>query len=738
VIATIEVISSGLQPFMRSLAPLLCLLSVAAHASSARVAVDFAPPAKEPAWFVDALEQLVGNELARFARTTLVDKLPADACSDRTPACLLERYRSHGVDVVILGALTQQRLDYQIYETWTPAQAIHGSLNTAGISRSRLEQKISELVRPIVQSGGLLDKKPAAVAAAAPRAQPPLSPFFFGALLLLLLCPPLLPVLILRRRFERPRSWKWSGAVIAAVCLGLFADRVDLLGALRPLIAPLAAGILWGWFVLSNLTWVLAPVHGLGRIRHDALWPLLKAWLALTLLRLSLLSVYLPLYFLTALATDDLEGSIVLPAVGLLALFWLHSVADNLATVLDRTLVVGAATARNPWHATIRRYFRGYLRRGGLTLDPTVLEQALFLPSRLPGVVCYGGGFSRPRILVGERTLELALGELPDEPEAPERTVNPEELPWGLVVPEENRPALPPRRWWQRGASAEARRHALTLAAPRPREPKPRLLGENVTALGWVVPLPQDESLPLISSTREDFEVVKSLLSEHYAVFENNLDDDFDDTDPTQKDFLFGALVGAVGSFTRSEGLLSTIRLAVDAGLPRSSWLSRKLIGFAATVRQRFFAFGSAVVGDAYAALNQALHPTIQYLHHLRGGDPSVLTQRADIPKLNQVSRKILEALIAVPPTPDERFGLSAVPRNRLLWLSRFFHTSLAARKSQRLAIGLGVFIALAIAAVAVLDAIDYHPTYVERMSQKAQKATAASPGANHERTANE
>src|SRR5581483_6268876 len=102
---------------------------------------------------------------------------------------------------------------------------------------------------------------------------------------------------------------------------------------------------------------------------------------------------------------------------------------------LDVQLVIGPATPRNPWHGTIRRYFRGYVRRNGIEVDKRLLERTLFLPSLLPDVVSYGGGFARPRVLVGEQAREAALGGLPEENEFPERTVNPEEWPWGMLAP---------------------------------------------------------------------------------------------------------------------------------------------------------------------------------------------------------------------------------------------------------------------------------------------------------------
>jgi hypothetical protein len=253
------------------------------------------------------------------------------------------------------------------------------------------------------------------------------------------------------RKRKRPASWIWSLAVAAALgTLAFVSVLIDLRAwwigpahlprALAQLL-PLWAGMLWGTFVLVNARWVLAPVQGLGQIRHDALWPLLRSYLALALLRGAVLLGYAPFLVLTVRACAALEmpervtAALVVPAVGLLVYFWLLALVDNLSLFLDVHLVIGPSTTRNPWHGTIKRYFRGYLRRGAIELDPGLLERTLFLPSLLPNVMSYGGGFARPRILVGESAREAALGGLPEETEFPDRTVNPEELPFGMVLP---------------------------------------------------------------------------------------------------------------------------------------------------------------------------------------------------------------------------------------------------------------------------------------------------------------
>jgi hypothetical protein len=659
------------------------------------------------------------------------------------------QYASAGAQVVVLGRLEgSQGLVYRVYDAWSATRAFEGTLRLAGVTTSSLQRQIGEMLRPIVQRGGLLDQHPlaphaSAVAGPAPRAASTFdlrrSAIVLVAALALLILPALLLVAILgARELARralPASWKWSGvlatAISAAWLAAVLMDRFPRLAAIgahaSPVLeraAPVAAGALWGAFVLAIGAWVFAPMHGLERIRHDALWPLLRSWMVLAILRsggLALLHAPVLAFVVRSCGEMGLSARATwawVPAAGLLTHFWLLSLVDNLSVYLDAKLVSGPPTARNPWHATIKRYFRGYVQRGVIGVDEKLLERTLFLPTSRPDVVCYGGGFARPRIAVGQKAFETALGELPDEEEFPDRSANPEELPIGLLVPSPT-PEVEPER-------AEPWRHRLTLAPPRPRAPMPRLLGENATLLGWVLPQPSEKGIPLISDTEEDFGVVKRLLSEHYGAFEALHGDEVDDTDPTQKDFLFGALLHEMGVVARHDVLFATFGLFVEVVSARRGWLS-PLVRLPVTVYEHLLAGAAVKVADAYAALNGALHPLIQYLCFLRGVDERLLTARADVPRLMQTSAVMIAQLERKASTAAERSILRTTPRDRAAWLARLFYEPLGPPGFRwARALGGAVF-AAALASVAVRqvsDAIAYHPTYVARMKSLTTPAT--------------
>ena len=663
----------------------------------APVVVNFAPSEPAENWFVSGLEEEVKTELLRFHTLEVAKKVNPGRCPGRDPRCLLEEYRAAGVQVIVLGNLgPRTSLRYDVYETWTGSRAFDGSFAVSGVTTPALEREIDAIVRRIVQRGGLLDQRPAALApeeAVAPTV--PRSPAL-------------------------PRPTRF----------GRLAGRAAAVAALS---WPTAAGMLWGAFGLTIGVWVFAPIHGLERIRHDAVWPLLRSWTILALLRAAALAaLYVPVFALTrracaeAALPERATWAIALPVVGLLTYLLVLALVDGLSVYLDSKLVLGPPTPRNPWHATIKRYFRGYVRRNVVPLDERLLERTLFLPGTRPGVVVYGGGFGRPRIVVGEAVLTAALGELPEEEEIPDRNVNPEDFPVGVVAPsmDTGDASHEPAEEWRR---------RLTAAPPRARAYMPRLVGQNATLLGWVLPQPIEEGIPLISDTEEDFGVVKRLLSEHYAAFQGANDDEVDDTDPSQKDFLFGALLRELGVASRRDVIFATLSLSLDVVSSRTAtpsdarlgqylknWLSH-LVRLPLTLYERLLAAPAIRVADAYPALNGALDYFIQYLCIERGVGEELLTARANVPRLLETSRRMLAELDRSQPT-DQMRDLFHASRDRAAWLARIFQGPVAPRRFQWMRVVGAVAITTLVGALilrSVLDAIAYHPIYVGRMSAK-------------------
>src|SRR5207244_1314724 len=146
-----------LGPSMSAPIVLAVVLSIVA-APGGKLAVDFEKSGKGAEWFVPALEAMFEREIGRFHHVQLVEKIDPRTCPTRDERCLIDAYRNAGIAVVILGSVHGKRLQYRVFETSTHTSAIEGSLLVDGVTRTTLERRIGDVVRPTVQRGGFLDR----------------------------------------------------------------------------------------------------------------------------------------------------------------------------------------------------------------------------------------------------------------------------------------------------------------------------------------------------------------------------------------------------------------------------------------------------------------------------------------------------------------------------------------------------------------------------------------------------
>ncbi|MCG8423755.1 MAG: hypothetical protein MJE77_38145 [Proteobacteria bacterium] len=514
-----------------------------------------------------------------------------------------------------------------------------------------------------------------------------------------------------------------------------------------------AGGMAWGWLVLATLRFVVPPLHGLDRVAHRDVFRLIRAWLIASIQRAVLLAVYyLPFAWalLWVVGFFDIPRSTAIivfaPATGLLARSWFLSWVHGLTLYLDDRLVEGPATRDNPWHHEIQRYFTGYLRRTGWAIDQRLLSRILFLPGKRDGVVCYGGGLIESRIVIGEKLLVVAMGGL-EEALPGESRVDMPDWSAGIVIGQEKSSNRQERGGPDRRPGGPSRLLQRLLGRPRDRElrsvdrqrstrrrrvrsaaggPKRKQLGQAATLLGYVVPAAPGELVPLIADSVQDLEVVRELLSEHYAWFAPDPDEEHDDTDPTDRDFLFGALAGHIGAIERQDNQRATLALACEVRISAGSGLFRAIASVVYGVPQaivgRFLARYPTMIADAYPALHYARHPLIQYLYYLASQEEQFLTTRASADELHRSSTRILREVAKEPRKGIERQFFRASIRNRLVWLSRFSESPIADPRETRLgwitacAIALAFLIGLG---TAVMQAIEYHPIYVDRIAEQ-------------------
>lgn len=673
--------------------------------AAASVVIDLAPVPGIPAWFATSFEQTILRELAGFERLATVARqdVALDACGpDR--ACRLHAYRGAGVDLVLFGTVSDDAIDYELFQTWTPARLATGTI-AVGRRQSlvALEHATRDALHVVLKHGGLLDQKPYLVEAA-PDAAGAAGAGWSGqarTILLAVLALLVLPFALALLGGEAARTvaaMRSARRVLLAIAAGLAAvvaldpRRIgELVTAWAPLVAGIG-GLGWGAFLVFVVRTAFPPLDGLERVPQRELGRFLSTWCLAALERLAVLAVgNAPLVALVAWLGASLAIApqwiylVLAPAVVWLARLWFAAWVECLAARLDRRIVEGSASPDNPWSREIRDYLMGYVRRTGWDLDPALLARVVFLPGKRDGVVSYGGGATHVRIVVARDLLVMAMGPLlEDKPEdRPARWPD-----WTIARIGPAPGARPP--------SAAPSPHDFRGRKQRPSYPgaQRKPLGQAATLLGHVMPAP-GQLVPLISDSPQDLAIVRELLSEHYPWFAPDPDEEHDATDPTDKDLLFGALVHELGAVRRHETQLATLRLA----------LGRRVAGLQLRVRVR--------LADSYAALNFARHHLIQYLYHCWTGDSDALTARARPARLHEVSSRILARLSERDARPPRAI------RARLTWLSQFFAEPIVDRRGVivgRLAAGAVIAALLVAAGLAVLRSAAYHPIYVERM----------------------
>lgn len=688
------------------------------------VVVDLSPAPGARAWLADAFEHSISRELSGFERLSTMAKEDfaiRDCGIDTT--CRLRMYRQSRIAIVFFGTVTDREIRYELYQTWTPARIATGAI-AIGRDQSPLgiKHEIRNAFRAVLKHGGLLDQRPYSYTPDSPPERSALDRTaalgVLGALAALVLPFGLVAVRTGSiRRVAALRSARFTAALIAA--LALAGAVTGLVGALVELAPPseIVASWRWGFAGLAGLAWgalaisavrrALPALDGVTRVASHDVRRIVRTWCVVAAQRFAVLAgcgaalVAASLWLGDRLAIPDpWRVILVVPASWWIARLWLASWVECLAAMLDQRFVVGVASSANPWSREIADYLMGYVRRTGWDVDRNLLAQVVLLPGKaVDGAVSYGGGATHARIVVDQALLELTMGEL-------------------VEIKSDQPPALWPD-WTiaSVGPATGARvRGAVSSAVDRGRRPQAashiavrKPLGQAATLLGYVVASP-GELVPLISDNPHDLAVVRQLLSEHYPWDAPDPDDEFDPTDPTDKDLLFGALVRELGAIQRRESELQTLKLA----------LGRRVAGLESRAQTR--------LADLHPVLNFARDHLVQYLYYRWSGATELLTARARSDRLHDTSIQILDQL-REPPVAAR--GRPHSLRRRLIWLSWSFAEPIIDRWDswvRRLVWGLVIAGVAATAGVFAKRSIDYHPIYVERIDRQieAQRRAAA------------
>ena len=503
-------------------------------------------------------------------------------------------------------------------------------------------------------------------------------------------------------------------------------------------------GLLWGVLLILATRFCLPTFQGIERIQRNVMASLFSSWSIKSLTRILCAVIFLRMIVFISNLTLDIFSTprreyllIVTPIIALFSVvcfFYLHK---NVSRFLDAYLIEGKADENNLWHAPIKRYFIGYLKRMGISFDRNLINRVLFLPSTLDTVVTYGGGFSHSRLCIPKDLLLLAMVE--PEPII-EQTVTherSEDSLLGLTLP-----TLKRKTSLQHTREYFLKRLKPTTAASIKKRESLReqtlmkslffhdshsereMTNFNIQHFehisGLIVPKDHKQSVPLIADNQEDFAVVEELLTEHHSKYhEFHEDDEYDETNPRDLDFLFGIILSEMGRIQRNEHwshtLISFLAI-VSHKMPRFLHAITFIVrGLTAKHLGRFY----FPLTDGFSGLNHGYHHLIQYLYYQATDNPLYFTARASADALYKVSKEILDSVQATTLDSNNQHKML-----RVMWLGQFLNISIALPKR---IIPQFAFAATLLTCVflygskLVFQSIEYHSQFIQVLLQEKQ-----------------
>jgi hypothetical protein len=739
--------------------------------------VSFYAEGKQKPWVVNALEQNIYNDLSGYGRIVPFKKVidEEQVCVNRDIDCILELYNKLGVDALMLATVDDSDIDYEIYDIQNKFLVNTGSINIGrGSSLLKLRMGAFKAFKSFIEKGGILeDRKYNAIAASEGEetndqvVQQYSNTELKNQVLIFLAgftCFPYLLSFIGKplRHPERSRIVLrrfYPFQIVSLLVIGLqfalestgsgniFSTIFGFFDGYRWILAGLG-GLLWGYFLIINLKIVVPHLQGIERIEPDNLFPLLRSCLATLIVKtLFLASFYLGFFYgvqyLGNLFSMSPEVIVVFmyPISGLYIFYWVALLLDVFSMSIDVKLAGKEFDFKNVWNQKIRKYFISSLKRNGVTLNKRLVDDIVFLPGINKGVVCYGGGFSRPRITIEKDLIKFALGDI-DESEVEEL----EEYDQKAIEP-----VLRQNSVFQIIASLSHQGTKRKMFRSRHDRKKIRLLEkvqplfqrdlhyrgnkhkarlENITQ-GIVFPkLEGDDEFPsLMSDNLDDMRVVEELLLEYSGgVDPYDEDAEIDDASEHDKDFLFGAILHKFGGLLRHEDIFSTIYLY----LPRKNIAIKKPYNFPFS---KYF----AVVADTFVVLNFGLNHLMQHLYYQATNDASHLTQKGVTSCVLKCQDDILTSTKELVDA-KKRNKIQTDELDRIVWLSRFSQDSIEKQEHAKYGAGrifkwtlsLGVTY---LASLVLINSYNYHPKYVAIIEQeKHEIAEAIKNGQEKER----
>lgn len=730
--------------------------------------VSFSAEDNQKLWVVNALEQNIYNDLSGYARVVPFKKLANEnkRCKNRNIDCILNIYKKLNVDALMLGKVDGSDIDYETYDVQNKSLVKSGSISI-GNNSSLLKLRLGafKAFKPFIEKGGILDKRKFKVTTdgkedktskkSAPKDLDRKLKDQITIFLMIFTCFPYLLSLIgkPRRHPERSRiivRWFYPFLIVNLSLIGyqyllddagngnIFNIVLNLFDGYQWILTGLS-GVIWGYFVVINSKIIIPHLQGIERVKPYILFPLLHSALITIIVKtVIIISFYLcffyGVYYLGNFLSlkHDAILILLLPLSGLYIIYWSALLLDVFSMSIDVKLSGIDLDYKSVWNLKIQKYFIANMKRNGATLNKRLVENVVFLPGQNKGVVCYGGGFSRPRITIEKELIKFALGDIDDF--NPEETVVLTKKVFDTAQRQnslfkiiadfsdnvKNKKLFKSRQERKRIKNFEnMQKHFERDLTQKKNNNSPR--SENIMQ-GRVLPRfdANDEGLSLMSDNINDMLIVQALLDENPDNnFRYDPDAEVDNASKEDKDFLFGALLHKFGELLRHDDVFSTVYfyLRYKKGAKRTQY------NF---IFSKYF----AVVADTFVVLNFGLNNLMQNLYYEATKNPSLLTQK-------EVSSEMLksqdEILIRAKKAADQRKPriIRTDELERIVWLSRFCQGSIQLQQgiNSRAKIIFKWSLSIGItylASLVILNSYNYHPKYLQIIETEKQEIAEA------------
>lgn len=729
--------------------------------------VSFSVEKNQKYWVVNALEQNVYNDLSGYTRVVPFKKsIDEDQlCKDRDIDCILDIYKKLNVDALMLGKVGRSDIEYETYDIQNKSLVETGSIDIgSGSNLLKLRLGAFNAFKPFIEKGGILDKRKYNIVsddslneAGNKGIQEKSNKELKNQVLMFLAifaCFPYLLSLIgkPRRHPERAKlvlHWFYPFLIVSLLIIGyLYILEADGSGNIFNILSLFdgyqwiltgLGGIVWGFFLIINIKIIIPHLQGIERVKPNVLFPLFQSlFITISIKALIIMAFYIcyfyGVFYIGKLFLIDHELIVLLlfPFSGLYIIYWTALMLDTFSMSLDVKLSGNDLDYKNVWNLKIRKYFIAHLKRNGVMLNKRLVEDVVFLAGQNRGVVCYGGGFSRPTIAIEKDLIKFALGDVddfnPEETVAFTRKVFDKTLRQNnvLIIVANLSEEYKKKKLFKSRHDKKRIEHLKSVQKFFQRDLKLNSNNRNERSgdvlQGRVVPrLDRDDDLPgLMCDNGMDIQIVELLLQENTGDnYHYDAEAEVDDSNEGDKDFLFGAILLKFGELLRHENVFTTIYY----------YLRYKKI-FKRLPYNFIFSKYFAVVADTFVVINFGLNHLMQYLHYQATSIPSFLTVKG-IPSTMLKSQD--EILISAKEAADERKPklIRTDELERIVWLSRFCQGSFElqqginsrAKKIFKWSFAVGI---IYMASTVLINSYNYHPKYVQIIENEKQEIAEA------------